>query len=447
MNKVYLSIVLLMAGLFANAQFFWETQATNWPEAWGVKEISIASPNVAWISSYDGSGNGTYPKNVAVTTNGGSTWTARTVTGVPSAGLISDIAAVDADIAYVVTAPASGSASSNGIWKTTNGGTTWTKYTGSTVFNNSASFANHVYFWNENEGYCGGDPVNNKFEMYKTIDGGASWTAITTAPAPINADEFTYVGIKKVVGNTIWLGTSQGRILRSTDKGATWSAFSSPALDFGGVIFEGSSANFAFSDDGLKGLLITDDNGAVFMYSTTDGGATWDDAFPEGTWYGDDVAAVPGTNGTFVTSGVNFNLPMGTSYSKDAGITWIEIDSGEQRGRLEFFDPVTGWSGGFSDGSGGSTGIFKFSGDLSDLGVKDLNKSNLQVYPNPARDIVNFASDRQITQVNIIDLSGKVLLRAKDTNKVNVSSFAPGVYIAQVRYSDGGIQNTKIVVK
>lgn len=111
-----------------------------------------------------------------------------------------------------------------------------------------------------------------------------------------------------------------------------------------------------------------------------------------------------------------------------------------------FFDPVTGWCGGFSDSPNGNIGILKFVGDLSDLGVKDVNQSNLQVYPNPAKEVVNFSSDRQITQVNIIDLTGKVLLRTKSTN-VNVTSFAPGVYIAQVRYADGGIQNTKIVVK
>jgi photosystem II stability/assembly factor-like uncharacterized protein len=440
MKKIYF-LAFALAGVFASAQS-WEEQATNFSPSWGVKEISIVNENVVWISAYDGTGNGSYPKDFAVTTNGGSDWVAQTAEEIPSGALISDIAGVDATTAYVVTAPHTSGVSNNGIWKTTDGGLNWTKYSGA-IFNNSASFANHVYFWDANNGYAGGDPVANKFEMYKTTDGGTTWSVISTAPAPQNADEFTYVGVKDVVGDNIWLGTSTGRILYSGDRGNTWAAYSSPALDFGGVITEGSFASFAFKDAN-NGLLVTDDSGTAFLYKTTDGGQTWEDISPLGSWYYGDIAFVPGTSNTYVSTGITNAGPTGSSYSTDGGLTWTEIDADEQRGTVSFLNGETGWCGFFSDGPGGSLGIFKFEGNLA---VSDVaTKSNLKVYPNPATSVVNFNAEKQISSVVLMDMTGKVVAKSTGSS-INVSSFAAGVYVAQVKYANGSVENTKVIVK
>jgi len=444
MMKNYLLALAVLFSFTVNAQFFWTNQATNWPLNWGVNDISIVDENTVWISAYDGSGAGTYPKDVARTTNGGSDWVAMSVTGVPSTALIGDIAGVDANTAYVVTAPTGANASNNGIWKTTDGGSTWTKYSGS-VFTGSAAFANHIYFWDADNGYAGGDPVSNMFQMYKTTDGGESWTQITSAPAPLNADEFTYTGLKDVVGDKIWLGTSLGRILYSPDRGETWEAYQSPATDFGGVITEGSTGTYAFADNGLDGLLITNDSGSVFLWRTNDGGENWELLDLSTDWYAGDVAAVPGTSGVFVTSGINALVATGTAYTTDFGDTWINIDSDDQRGTLAFLNGTTGWCGYFSDGPNGISGIWKFDGDLN-MGTVEVTQSSLQVYPNPANGVVNFISDKEIQMINIIDMNGRNVLQTKNT-QVDVSSLPAGIYIGQARLIDGRVQNTKIVVK
>lgn len=442
MKKIYF-LAIALTGMIANAQF-WVPQATNMPTNWGVDEISIVDENTVWLTGYDGSGGGTYPKDFARTTDGGVTWVALNAEEFPSTALMSDIAAIDGNTAYIVTAPFSGGPTSNGIWKTTDGGTTWVKYGGS-VFTSAASFANHVYFWDANNGYAGGDPVAGKFEMYNTTDGGATWSIINSAPAPQNGDEFTYVGIKQVVGDNIWLGSSLGRILHSTDRGVTWNVYVSPALDFGGVITEGSTASFAFADAN-NGIMITDDNDFYALYVTSDGGANWTDITPEGTWYGGDIAHVPGTTNTYVSTGINFNLPTGSSYSTDGGLTWIDIDAGEQRGKLAFLNGTTGWCGQFSDGPGGSTGVLKFDGNLN-MAVTDVNvKTNLKAYPNPSSSVINFSANKEIALVNLIDTTGKLVMQVKG-NSINVSALAPGIYIAQVKYANGGVENTKVVVK
>ena len=445
MKKLLLTGFALVA-IMAQAQNSWVAQATNFAANGGVKEICIVDANTAWITSYDGSGGGAYPRVYGKTTNG-STWSTGPITGTAANALISDIHGVDANNAWVVTAPYTGSTTANAIWKTSDGGATWAKQT-SGYGSNASSFANHIYFWDANNGWTSGDPVAGKFEMYKTSNGGTTWTAVAGALAPQNANEFTYVGLKEVLGDNIWVGSSIGRVLHSPDRGVTWTGNFSPVLDFGGVITAGSSGSFAFSSP-TNGLLIAVDSGPVAaLYSTSDGGVTWDPVTPTGTWYFGDVAYVPGTANTYVTTGINFNDTswLGSAYSTDGGQTWTSIDAGEQRGEVKFLNPTTGYAGQFSDGPAGTTGIMKFSGNLNLATSETGVKSNLKVYPNPASDIVNVSADKKIDTVTIIDLSGKKVQSAKG-NQVNVSNLAKGTYILQVNYGGGAVENTKLIKK
>ncbi len=448
MKKIYF-MALALAGLsFSNAQF-WQDQATNWNTSWGVDEISIANETTAWTFAYDGTGGGVYPHDLAVTTDGGTTWNAINASALPSNALISDIAAIDGNTAFITTAPFAAGAGANGIWKTTDGGATWVSQP--SFGSSSDTFANQIYFWDANNGFAAGDPVNGKFDMYKTSDGGATWTAVAGAPAPLGGQggEFSYVGVKDVVGDNIWLGTDIGRLLRSNDRGASWEAFFSPVLDFGGVTTANSTGSFAFADAN-NGLLIAVDNSTdAVLYRTTDGGENWEEVIASGTWYFGDIAYVPGTVDTYVSTGINSSSEgfMGSSYSTDGGATWIEIDTGAQRGAVEFFNGTTGWAGQFSDGPGGAAGILKFEGDLSDLAVTDVNaQSNLQAYPNPSSNVINFAANKEIAKITLRDMTGKIISRTEGT-KVNVSSLPAGVYVAQVLYKNNGVENIKVVVK
>ncbi len=454
MKKVLLSLSLFSLVL-ASAQS-WTPQGIKLTTSFGPREISIVDANTVWVSVYDGTGNGTYPKTFSKTTDG-STWTAGTITGPPSAALVGDIAALDANTAWVVTAPSTGT-NGNGIWKTTNGGGTWTRQGTTSAPYSTASFANVIHFWDANEGFTSGDPVGTAFQIFRTTNGGTTWTAVANAPAPLGGIEYGLTGVKYVNGNSVWMGTTRGRILRSTDRGATWAAFPSPALDFGGGAagggVDGSSAKMAFKDAN-NGILIAVDNSVeAVMYSTTDGGATWEPMEPTGTWFFGDLAHVPGTPNTYVSTGIDSDAAQGTgsSYTTDGGLTWKIIDNiagvdGGQRGTVKFLNATTGWCGFFSDGPTGSAGIFKFVGDLS-LAVKEASaNNNLKVYPNPAVDVVNLTANKEIKSVNIFDLSGKKVKSVTDTKQVNVSNLAKGTYIIQAYYGNGSVENTKLIKK
>lgn len=467
MKKLLLTGLALVS-MVAQAQT-WVPQNVNFPPSFAPDEIDIVDANVVWTFAYDGrplsQGGGTYPKIISRTTDGGATWTASNIGGPGSNTLVSDISAIDANTAWVVTAQNGAGTNGNRVWKTTNGGTNWTQqsagYTPTTA--TGGSFANQIYFWDANEGWTAGDPIGGFFEMYRTTNGGSTWTLVPGRPAA--AGDFGYVGLKEVVGNTIWMGTDVGRILKSSDRGATWTAAFSPVLDFGGVTTCGSSGSMAFKDvnnglliavdgagvpDGAGGCTPMPANATATLYYTTDGGTSW---LPveniTGTWYFGDITYVPGTTNTYVSTGINPGKPefMGSAYSTDGGITWTSIDTGNQRGKVQFLNPTTGWAGDFVDQSTGTEGILKFSGNLA-LGTSDnAVKSSLKVYPNPATDIVTVSADRKIENITVIDMSGKKVQSFKADKQINVSALAKGTYILQVYYGGGAVENTKLIKK
>ena len=81
------------------------------------------------------------------------------------------------------------------------------------------------------------------------------------------------------------------------------------------------------------------------------------------------------------------------------------------------------------------------------LGVSDANaKSKLTVYPNPTSDFINVKSDKKISQVTIVDLSGKMVKQTKE-NLVDLQSLAQGIYIANIKFEDGSSESKKIIKK
>jgi photosystem II stability/assembly factor-like uncharacterized protein len=80
-----------------------------------------------------------------------------------------------------------------GIWKTANGGTTWTKQA-ATDYNTTASFTKLVYFWDTNNGFCMGDPdTPTTFEIYTTTNGGTNWVRVSASNVPVPLDgEYGY---------------------------------------------------------------------------------------------------------------------------------------------------------------------------------------------------------------------------------------------------------------
>jgi len=401
----------------------------------GINYISIVDQNIVWSTAYDGSGTAANIQQFTKTLDGGNTWTPGNI-NVGNTGLgISMIKAISGTTAWLAAYP-NAAGQLGGIWKTINGGSTWTKQTTAT-FSNASSFTNIVHFWNANDGFCMGDPINGEYEIYRTTNGGTNWTLVAGAniPNPLTG-EFGYTRQIETFGNSVWFTTNKGRIYHSTDKGATWAVYTSPLIDFGGTTMSG---NFSFSS--LNAGIIVNVNGLV--YTSANAGATWTLVTTTGPVFSNGVCAIENTNVIFTTGAATTG--SGSSYSLDGGITWSGIDNAQHL-YCEFLTPSIGWSGSFNTSST-QNGMWKWNNLSSPLSV--------QFSANPATVCVNTPvqfSD-QTTGGTITSWNWSFPNGSPATSTLQnptVTYFQPGTYAVSLTASDGtflsSYQDTAFIV-
>lgn len=92
--------------------------------------------------------------------------------------------------------------------------------------------------------------------------------------------------------------------------------------------------------------------------------------------------------------------------------------------------------------------IYTENYDPEATGVKDITKSitKITTFPNPTSDMLNVTTSKPINEVNVYDLSGKVVAKVKGNGEsaisIDLSSLAKGVYLVN---TDG--ISTKVIKK
>ena len=280
--------------------------------------LSAVSDDVVWVS---GTG-GTWGR----TTDGGATWTIQQVPGAEELDF-RDVDAFDEDLAYLMSA---GPGDASRIYKTTDGGETWALQRTNP---SPQGFWDGMAFWNAERGLLYGDPVDGRFVVLATEDGGATWNRVPEDRMPPALEgEAGFAasgsGLAVVEGGHAWFGTGgpAARVFRSTDHGESWTVAETPILS-------GKSSAGIFSlafSDALHGVAVGGDytepeaiaGNAVF---TRDGGLTWQAAGgspPSGFRSG--VAFAPSTAGrVLIAAGTS-----GSDLSLDGGETWTALDTG-----------------------------------------------------------------------------------------------------------------------
>lgn len=82
------------------------------------------------------------------------------------------------------------------------------------------------------------------------------------------------------------------------------------------------------------------------------------------------------------------------------------------------------------------------------LGVQDVSKAGLQVYPNPVKNIVNIEMKSKIKAVQIFDAAGKLIMtHSADQSKtqINLEKLNSGVYLMKVQMNDGSSVSSKVI--
>ncbi|MDN5851394.1 MAG: oxidoreductase [Actinomycetia bacterium] len=195
--------------------------------------LDAVSRRTAWVA---GESTSEGPGTVWRTTDGGASW--QNVSPPASDGLM--FRDIEARSARTAVALAIGPGEASRIYRTTDGGQTWQE-----TFRNPAeqAFYNCVDFYpGGRRGLAVSDPVDGKFRILATNDGGKSWSVMPSAGMPDSTGEYNFSASGDCLvirGRHAWFGSggSSSRVFHSSDRGRTWTASDStiPAGESAGV--------------------------------------------------------------------------------------------------------------------------------------------------------------------------------------------------------------------
>lgn len=444
MKHVTLFAVAVLWGHAASAQ--WQSQHAGFSnDTLGFYEMSLPNDSTVWAVCYDGKqglGSGRLVLDFTRTTNGGASWTAGKL-GTDTTLSVSNISAISTAEAWVAMHKRAGTG--GGLYRTTDGGLTWNQAAAGKIFD-ANSFPGFVHFFKDkSRGLAVGDPNGGYFEIYTTTDGGANWDRVTTQHLPATLpNEYGLISGFYALDSTIWFGTTAGRIWKSVNFGADWTAH---VVDPTGRFVN----EIAFNDDKLRGVThVRNNQGGTFLYSTTDGGATWSAPNRPSYWKRSRVTAVPGTDALISTSVVP--IDPGSAISYDNGTTWAPLDNNIPMAVCRFRNAGIGYAGSFFiTGPPFNPGMYKstitFQPRLSVAGSAagaQAAADFASVYPTLANEVINISlkdgAAKATSVIHLLDLSGKVLetksSKAKEIIRMDLGKLPPGQYM--LRISNGG---------
>lgn len=363
---------------------------------------------------------------------------------------------LDNNIGYVV-------AQEGDILKTTDGGTTWTAKTALTGFT-----VKSIDFINENVGVA----VGQSGKIYRTTDGAQTWTG----PISIAIGSTTPTGaitrylncVRFYDSTTGYILGNAGTVLKTTDAGATWTRIineASNGYNFASIIdattlriaplfwsmyllsgttltnatnLTTTSQNFgSYFFDANNGFVVGQRGSSTYadILKTTDGGTTWtttiNPATPSGT-AGTTLRAV-----TFINS--NLGLAVGdgaTAYeTTNGGTSWTKNSSATLSGALlgtcklpnDYIFVV------------GVNKIYQYINQTTKVNSKS-DENRVVVSVNSKKLLLS--STKEIRQVEIMSLAGSKLNSFKVNCTIasqDLSSLTKGVYMLKVITENGQI--------
>ena len=329
-----------------------------------------------------GGRNGIYPF-ICSTIDGGATWDTLSL---PYTSFVVNISFPDASTGYICGEPPTAATS---LFKTTNGGTSWTDISAAAGTAMNYCPIKDVHFLTPTDGFACTLPTSNQQAgIYKTTDGGLTWTQQYTIG---NNEGFT--SIQFINSTTGFASGTIGKAYKTTNGGATWTAIPLGIQnDVQDIYFINSQTGYAASTSGFDGAI----------YKTTNGGSTW---------------TVDNT-GNFII--------MYAYYS-------LSISNG------------TGYACGF--------GGYSKNSNMPQAINEENNTIDLTVYPNPASNQVTFnienpyAGTKQLILRNVLGEEVQIHSFSGSTFTLPLIGLASGVYSYELTGEDDCFSKGSIVVE
>lgn len=274
LKRVLLCVFLMGASAsFGFAQGDWKFhQPTLTPQTSGTTQLLIAvsavDSRVVWAA---GTG-GTY----VVTTDGGEHWKAAVVPGAENLQF-RDVHGVSDQVAYLMSIPNNGTTATGfRVYKTVDGGASWSiEFTNETV----NAFYDCFAFWTPDRGITHSDSVKGVFPDIRTTNG-LTWQSIADNMPPALPGEASFAASGTCITTegfeNAWIatgGSTIARILATRDGGDTWNAYDTPLVSSASA----GAISVAFRDqwNGIVGGGDLANNSKAETATSNDGGQTW----------------------------------------------------------------------------------------------------------------------------------------------------------------------------
>lgn len=236
-------------------------------------------------------------------------------------------------------------AGSQGVWKTTDGGTSWQQQSTLTYIR-CIGFADSLYGWagNLNAGTSG-------IPIYRTTDGGTTWQDVIL-PSPGTSGSCGIWVYSRDVVNIAGKYSGPARFIRTTNSGVSWtvkdmSAYASSLVD---CYFYSRDSGFVVgyqNQGGKKGVVLF----------TPDGGETWVTRYTtaQNIDFGWKLSFPSRTTGYASTQTFSASSPQVFMKTTNGGINWSESNYTAGIGvrsvqGMGFATNNLGWVGSFSNG-------------------------------------------------------------------------------------------------
>jgi len=348
----------------------------------------------------------------------------------------------------------------NVIQKTLDWGKTWNPYF--IINGNDTAFRKENYnfslinTYDDQHAWLLGDTLNGCHEIWCTENGGDNWQRVQCANVNILIN-LNVVSAKRLynIGNTTFMVNPKpdASLIVARDYGKTWDSIHIDKISKNNI--NPSISSIAFSDS-MHGLLSYYKNifkdTSTFLLRTEDGGYTWNDMTERGLNNMCYAKATSQQLGFYIASAKTYDGTNQHYYSKvsfDNGYTWKVLDTlqhtsfsfkdaefgmGIQYTKLiSYLDLFTGFPPGFASNN-----------DL----IKPL-KTEVRIYPNPAKEILNLESS-QDGKYECINISGQILwsgiAKANQTNTFSISGLASGLYFMKFT-SENNTEFKKIIIE
>lgn len=299
--KNLIFIFLILCSSFVSAQqIVLLTEGTKS----SLRGLSVVNNQTVWVSGSNGT--------VGRTDNGGISWYWFTVEGFEKSEF-RDIEAFSNTDAVVMS-----SGSPAVILRTVNGGEDW-----HVVFKDTAAamFLDAMEFWNSQSGIVMGDPIDGRFFIARTFDGGKSWQNIPPALRPVAAAgeaAFAASGTnirKLTLQEAIFVsGGSQSNLFHRNEK-KPLPFFNNESTGANSIAIKNRKHFIVVGGDYLKA---DETNGNCFI--TEDGGRHWNPPQIPPSGYRSCVEYI--NSNTFITCGLN-----GIDLTIDGGKTWRNVST------------------------------------------------------------------------------------------------------------------------